>query len=455
MHKLIFKFMVLLSSTDYFYVKINSMIADYDRETLINLYQPIIGYGAISIYFTLLVEAKLQKIKSASSHSELLLKLSMNTGDFLSSRKKLEAMGLLKTYLEKNKEINIYHYVINAPETPQKFFDNVLYYGLLIKSVGEKGAERIKLAYKVHPLDTTYYSDVSSTFGEEFNPDFNDSAFFLSLNNNDKLQSRQKGKIDSSFSYEIFFEELRKISQLTQNSLTKKQMKEIERLSTLYGISEDVASEAVSDLYHIELPKEQRIDFEQLQQRFNQESSFRFLKSRKTKTNNLSTTNIVSSKSDLASKINYFENKTPIEFLSLLQNGTEPASPDINLINRLSSKFNLSNPVINVLIDYVLQVNDNILSSSYCEKIAASLARENISTALDAMNYFKKITKQERKSKKSYNYGKKSSENNTFDENSTLLSDNNKEETAPQDDKIDEKEWDDMLKKLEENGNED
>ena len=100
---------------------------------------------------------------------------------------------------------------------------------------------------------------------------------------------------------------------------------------------------------------------------------------------------LISSDSDIANKINLMESVSPKQFLSYLQNGTSPASSDLIIIEGISKKFNLPNSVINVLIAYVLETNNNILTKAYAEKIAASLAREGITSAYDAMNYFKKI----------------------------------------------------------------
>ena len=43
-------------------------------------------------------------------------------------------------------------------------------------------------------------------------------------------------------------------------------------------------------------------------------------------------------------------------------------------------------------MEYVLYKNNNVLSKNYAEKIAASLAREGVTTTVDAMNYLKKLT---------------------------------------------------------------
>ena len=43
------------------------------------------------------------------------------------------------------------------------------------------------------------------------------------------------------------------------------------------------------------------------------------------------------------------------------------------------------------ITDFVLTTNNNVLNRAYCEKVAASLAREGVTTALDAMNYLKSV----------------------------------------------------------------
>ena len=100
-----------------------------------------------------------------------------------------------------------------------------------------------------------------------------------------------------------------------------------------------------------------------------------------------------SGSSVLAGKINIMETRNPKEFLALLQNGSQPASSDLKIVNDLSKNFHLTNGVINAVVDYVLSTNNNILSRALCEKVAASLARESITTTVDAMNYLVKVRK--------------------------------------------------------------
>ena len=42
-------------------------------------------------------------------------------------------------------------------------------------------------------------------------------------------------------------------------------------------------------------------------------------------------------------------------------------------------------------------MNNNVLSRAYCEKVAASLAREGVETAIDAINYLRKTSRKSTK----------------------------------------------------------
>ena len=374
--------MVILSKDDMFDIKIASLLADYDRETITNLYQPIIGYTALAVYFTFWSEAKNQKIISMSSHEQVLLRMKIATGDFISARKVLEAVGLLKTRLEKVREFSIYHYELYAPKTPVKFFNDTLLYGMLIQNLGENEANRIRRRYQTNE-SLVQGEDISSSFNEVFHPNIDDDAFLQATSKVSNTIGRKKSKIDTEFSYERFFETLKAISQLNDKSFTKSELKEIERLATLYGVSVEIAAEKVSNCYDLEKEKGKRVDFNQLNEDMKNEIDFgsRTLKARANKRN------MVLGEDGLAAKIKFFETAQPKKVLSILQNGTKPASADLNILRVLADDYKLSNAVINVIIDFVLQMNNNVLSRYSVEKIASSLVRENIVTAIDAMNY--------------------------------------------------------------------
>lgn len=422
--------MIILSPKDILIVKRKSLIADYDKETIFNLYQPMIGAIGCALYMTLLHEAKNQKVTSVSTHEQILVRMQLSTQEFLKARGYLEAVGLLKTFLEgPNEEIKTYHYEIYAPKTPKSFFDNTLLYGMLIKYIGEKDANRLKSLYN-EDVSEEVGTEISKSFGEVFHPDFDDPAFKKALETSQN-RGRKTAKIDSEFNYDRFFESLASMSQINKDSLTKKELKEIERLSALYGVGEEVAAQIVNHLYDPTEPKGNRIDFKQMSEMLQNATNYSFLSSMKKRESAK-----VTSDSDLAHKINLMESLSPKEFLTILQGGASPASSDLRLIEDLSANFHLSPGVINALIDYVLTVNNNVLSRAYVEKIAASLAREGITTVIDAMNYLKKI-KSGAKKKKDSNYPK---ENKKTEEPKEIESQENNEDDVS---------WEDLINDLE------
>lgn len=379
--------MVILSENDYLEVKLDSLIADYDVETLTNLYQPIIGYAALAVFFTLVNESKNQNVTSIINHNQILNRLQMAPGDFISARKKLEGVGLLKTYLEESGGSKIYHYRIYAPKTPFKFFDDTLLFGLLIKALGDTDANRFKTIYHFSKQDEMG-KDISSSFVDVYQPDFDDPSFIKALDGGNAI-GRRSGKINSEFNYDLFFNYLSQISQIQSEAFTKKDMKEIERLATLNGIGEEEAANVVAEIYNPAASKGKHVDFERLATLFQEQSNFNYLSNKKTSRRR----NTNSGSSQLAGKINIMETNSPKDFLSILQNGSQPASSDLKIVNDLSKKFKLNNSVINAVIDYVLTTNDNVLSRGLCEKIGASLAREGITTTIDAMNYLRRVAK--------------------------------------------------------------
>ena len=374
--------MVILSKADMFDVKISSLLADYDRETITNLYQPIIGYTALAVYFTFWSEGKNQKIISLSSHEQILLRMRIATGEFIEARKVLEAVGLLKTRLEKVREFSIYNYELFAPKTPIKFFNDTLLYGLLIQNIGENEANRIKRIYQTSQNESQG-EDISSSFNDVFHPNFEDAAFLQATNKVSDTIGRRKSKIDTEFSYEKFFDTLSSISQLTDKSFTKNEIKEIERLATLYGMSAEITAEKVVNAFSLEKGRGSRVDFVQLNEDMKNEINF----GSRTRKGRNSKKNLVVGEEGLAAKVKYFESANPKDVLSVLQNGTKPAAADLNIVRILANDYKLTNAVINVIIDFVLQMNNNVLSRYSVEKIASSISRENIVTAVDAMEY--------------------------------------------------------------------
>ena len=386
--------MKVLGSQDFLEVRLASLIADFDRDTLSNLYQPMIGYEALALYMTLWSEAHNERVSPLCTHEQVFLRMRIPAGAYVEARKNLEATGLLKTFVSEGQGFKIYHYELYAPKSPRGFFDDALLYGMLIKSIGETNANRLKNIYLIEPKHD-YGEEITASFAEVFHPEFNDPAFVDATSNDSRVKGRNAGKIKGDFSYESFFKYLSEISQIKESAISKEEMKEIERLATLHGVNEEDTARLVSRLYDGSQNKGKRLDFQKLTLLISEIGDEKYVG----KERPYRQPNLVNGTSDLARKINMMESMSPKDYLAFLQNGTKPASADLRLINDLSKQYHLSNAVINVIVDYVLNKADNILSRAYAEKVAASLVRENIDTAVDAMNYLKKVDKKTRGNK--------------------------------------------------------
>ena len=95
--------------------------------------------------------------------------------------------------------------------------------------------------------------------------------------------------------------------------------------------------------------------------------------------------------------IECFNCTTPYDFLKAKYGGAKPTTKDVNLIESLLVDQELEPGVINVLIDYVLRINDKKLNKNFVEAIASEWKLKNINTVSLAM---KEAEKEYRKKNK-------------------------------------------------------
>ena len=87
-----------------------AFIENRAKDVLVSLYQPIIGVLAINLYLTLTNDLSSDLIESDYyPHQHLMGLMSITLDQIIEARKKLEAVGLLKTFFREDK-INNYIY---------------------------------------------------------------------------------------------------------------------------------------------------------------------------------------------------------------------------------------------------------------------------------------------------------------------------------------------------------
>ncbi len=379
---------------DTFIVVNKTILNENDRKNLIMLYQPIIGYKAISLYFTLWTYLDKREILSnETTHHQLITSMQLKLSDIIESREKLEAIGLLKTYVRKS-NINNFVYELYSPVGPFEFLNNPVLTISLYNNVGKLEYERIVEYYKVPKISLRDYEEITCSFNDIFkstNMSNIDKIENINKYSSNKLDIDSKIDIDNVISLipdEIF----------NTRSMTKETKELIKKISFIYNYDDAKMSELIRESL-----VDKKIDRNLLRQ--NSRKYYQFENSGKLpsiiyRTQPDYLRKPVGDVSKKAKMIYQFETTTPYDFLASKYKDSKPSKTDIKILEYLLLDMNLNSGVVNVLIDYVLKINDNKLNKNFIDAIASQWAKSKIETVEEAMNIAEKEYKRKKPTKK-------------------------------------------------------
>ena len=385
------------------YVVVNkSILTEEDRKILTMLYQPIIGPLPIMLYFSLWSDLdKTEIISTEYTHHHLATNMHMTLNEIVESRRKLEAIGLLKTFY-KEENINNYIYQLYSPIKAHDFFNHPILNVVLYNNMGKKEYEKLKDYFKTPRINTSSYQDVTASFSDVFTS-VPLTSYDL-LNDDIRKNNIQKLNINSNFDFEFLKDSLP--NSLDKNKVFTKEVKElIIELSFLYDL--DVIK--MKDIIPTCLNERGTINKEDLRKTCRNYYQF---------DNHGLLPSVVYNKqpeylkkpqgdtSKRAKMIYTFETIRPYELLKSKNNGREPTARDLKLAEDLIINYSLKPGVANVLIDYILKTNNNKLTRALAETIAGQWQRLNIETVDEAM-------KQAEKEHKKYNKNKPTNQKTT------------------------------------------
>ena len=159
---------ITLLPADTYIVVNKTVIHEEDRRLLTMLYQPIIGYTAVSLYFTLIDDLdSFNRFSDDLNHHHLMSIMQLRLEDIMIAREKLEAVGLLKTYLKKG-SVNNYVYLLYSPISANDFFNHPILNIVLYNNIGKKEYDKRLEMFKVPRVRLTDYEDISHKFNEVF-----------------------------------------------------------------------------------------------------------------------------------------------------------------------------------------------------------------------------------------------------------------------------------------------
>lgn len=397
-----------LLPADSYIVKNNTVLNNETRLVLIKLYQPIIGSVAINLYFTLWSNLdSSQIISTVYTHHNLMASMRIKLDDILEAREKLEAIGLLKTYLKKG-SINNYIYELYSPLDPYDFFDNPILATILESNIGKREYKKTIEIFTIPNIDLKDYEDISVNFSSTF--EITDSLNVENVNDIRKVKQVDlivDEKISLSSLLQLIPDDI-----LNHKTITKDIRNLIYKLSYIYNLKEDELSELISNSVN----EKKMIDKDLLRSNCHNYYSFEHSNSSPSMIYKKEPEYLrkqVSDTSRRSKQIYTFETTSPYDYLTGKNKGGAPSKADLLLIENLMIDYDLTPGVVNVLIDYVLRINDNKLTKNFVLKIASQWKRSNIKTVEEAMN----ICKKENKVKKQVKVKVTEKKPNWFDQN--------------------------------------
>ena len=365
-----------------------TIITDVDKKIVSMLYQPIIGFTAVSLYYSLISDLeKSELISDDLTHYHLMATMQLSLEDIMVAREKLEAIGLIKTYIKKD-NINQLVYLLYSPVSPNEFFNHPVLNIVLYNNLGKKEYEKVLNYFKIPRVSLKDYEDITCSFSDVFTP------VRGTINNiYDDVTKRDSNNIEinKGIDFNLIISGIPE-SQINERCFTEDVKELINNLSYIYNLD----SLDMQGLIRNSLNEKGLIDKNELRKSCRNYYQFDNFGNLPTLIYNRQPEYLKKPPGDnskWAKMVYTFENITPYQLLKAKYKGAEPTDRDKKLIESLLIDQKLNPGVVNVLISYVLRVNNEQLTKSYVETIAGQWKRLNIETVEEAM----KITEKEHK----------------------------------------------------------
>ena len=327
-------------------VHANFTLSPEERESLTLLYQPLFSYPAMSLYLTLY---ELVKVNSKIYVQDLMKMLQVEKDRMVEYRCELERFNLIRTFQGEEMEL-----VLQKPLAPNDFMHHTTYARLFAIVMGNKKFINYSNRYRNEPLTNKH--EISASF------DLKRLAIWDESMENMFNEKKDEGE-PKSYNVDAF---LRQVSlRLFPQELRTQEVKQIiSEMAVMYNLS---VADLKSALFNA--TNSQTMDFNARKFRFDIEKAH----------------------GDLSVKdVKDPYDLDPISFLKNAQNHDYVVGADKNLIQSLIHNFDFKGPVINVLLDYVLKNNQNMLNKAYVEKIASVWKRDKVSTKEEALKQIEK-----------------------------------------------------------------
>ena len=412
---------------DLFQTIIAEPLSNKEQEVLALLYQPIIGAQAFSLYLTLLSEISIATGMSEELfHSELITVLDMSIKQIETARLKLEGIGLLDTFIKvESYEDKKYFYRLNHPETAERFFKDEVLALTLLNIVGQRKMDKLFKRFQPKYIQLAGLKNISASFKDIYvfraeQIDANQSTLSKMANSFEDPRPPEKvSAITDSFSWDYFLEGIKKMGiQLPEDATGFKE--EVYVFHNLFGINELDMVEFCSKSFDYYSNKIIVKEFEKaIYQTYDSDKKQREVESIKNEAANLTNEEQQTYRYNSLKMTGFSEQDIlvimdsernfPLNYLEALKSerGGYTTPQERSLVKYLVSKSGLPNSVINILINYVFNIQKQpTLKADYVNRIANEWAQNGIFSPEKAISHVRELARKgKEKQQNRTNYG--------------------------------------------------
>ena len=330
--------------------------------SLMSLYQPLVGCAGAALYLTLISEAKHQR--SFEPHGRLCQIMNMDITVLERARRKLEEMMLMRSYMKTGEGKDNYIYVLYPPLEADRFFKHEVLGRLYARIMGAK-------QYQLS-MNKLAHIELSREGFDEVTEQFKSSV----IENWDAESEEQFSRIKPTYNFDagdhpaIHFDYERFLGRASNlvfpiEARTHDNLRLIGELATMYGLGAD---EMLILVGRCTDNASNTLDGEKLR-------SMAF---------------VMKAKKPAKKATDDPYDLPPVAFLQSKQNGVPVQDGDKRIIEKLITEMKMDPKIVNLLLEYVLSISDNKLVPNFVASIAAAWIRSGIDSPEKAMAEMKK-----------------------------------------------------------------
>jgi replication initiation and membrane attachment protein len=403
-----------LRPTDRYRVQLANSLSLFQIKIVTQLYQPLMGPTAYSLYLTLISEVDGEQHFSIDKNHQWVMNIMGSALDHIyRARLRLEALGLLKTYIiEKESDKALFVYEVFSPLSPAQFFEDDILSICLYNQVGTQRYKELRARYSSYLVspkgnDVSTKKEITKEFHEVFtsiHPSelvaIHDTEMQQELHkvaqqfpfpnsNESEITNQpryQRYNIDEDALKSFLMKGLK-----TESILKAENLHQMKKAAYFYQFDEWT----ISRLIHDSLTIDDELDLSLFREKAKE--WYRLQEGGKPprvihKAQPISQRVILEETVETEEDRHLFilESISPLNLLEEYQGGGKVAEADLKLVEELLFDYQLSPSVVNVLVEYIYLTNNFKLPRNLVTKVAAHWKRLKITDIKQAQELAKR-----------------------------------------------------------------